>query len=113
MTDLRVKRGDTIELAIGPILKSDLSVQNITGYTVKFTAKYRLSDSDVQAPLFADGTIVDGPAGTAKVVVSNSQTAALDPPVTLYWDVQLRDPTGATKTVDSGKLYVEQDVTIA
>ena len=110
MTDFDVKRGDTLDFDIGPILKADGTVQDITGYTVTFTAKDRLGDAD-PGVFQVSGTIVNGPAGLARVVIPPSSTNGFTTDRVLYYDVQIRDGGGATKTIDSGKLRVKRDVT--
>lgn len=113
MSDLRVKRGDTILLRVGPILKPDRSVQDISGYEIRFTAKQRLDDDDVDAVIAEIGVVDDGPAGLGSVTVPPAKTAGFTTDRVLHWDVQIRDGAGATKTVDSGKLFVDRDVTRA
>jgi hypothetical protein len=118
MTDLRVKRGDTISLAVGPVRAADGSVQNITGHTLRFTAKAKLSDADgaaLVAGSTADGRIVitNGLAGLALVSIPASVTDGFTADRVLHWDIQDTDPGGAKKTLDSGKLIVERDVTRA
>jgi hypothetical protein len=114
---LRLKRGDTLQLAVGPVLKADGSVQDITGHTLRFSAKDRSTDLDNAAILsgaIGSGiTITNGPAGLALVVIA---TAAVTVPTNtgfrvLLWDVQIADPAGVTRTLDSGKLIIERDVT--
>jgi hypothetical protein len=116
MSDLRVKRGDSIVLAVGPVLKSDLSPQDITGHTIRFTAKARLDDADGAAviqgsTIGGDVDITDGPAGMAEVNIPPAATAGFTSDRVLHWDLQIADPFGTTKTLDSGKLIVERDVT--
>lgn len=117
MTDLKKKRGDSIRLAVGPVLKPDGTIQNLTGLVLRFTAKDRLSDSDGAAILTgstADGriSITDAAGGMALVVIPGSLTAAFPDDRVLHWDVQLADPGGTiTETLDSGRLFIERDVT--
>lgn len=116
MTDLRVTRGDTITLAVGPVLKGDGTVQDITGHSLRFTAKVRKDDADVAAPIAgstAGGqiTITDGPGGLAVVAIPAAQTDGFLTDRTLHWDLQIADPGGTVKTLDSGKLIVTRDVT--
>lgn len=117
MSDLRVKRGDTINLAVGPVLKADKSVQDITGHTLRFTAKNRLDDLDGAAVLSgstADGriTITDGPGGLAEVAIPGSTTSGFTAARTLHWDLQISDPGGRVRTLDFGRLIVTRDVTL-
>jgi hypothetical protein len=118
MTDHRIKRGDSIEFDVGPVLKADGSVQDITGLRLRFTAKDRLDDLDAAAIIVGstiDGriTITDGPGGYAHVEIPPSATSAFTTDRALHWDIQIAEPVadGTTKTLDSGKLIVERDVT--
>jgi hypothetical protein len=116
MTDLRVPRGDSIVLAVGPVLKADGTVQDITGHTLRFTAKDRLDDLDAAAVISGSTiggqiTITDGPGGLARVTIPAAATAGFTADRALHWDVQISDPGGVVKTLDSGKLLVVRDVT--
>lgn len=116
MSDLHVKRGDSIVLAVGPVLKADGSVQDITGHSLRFTAKNRITDTDGVAPITgttAGGQIVitDGPGGLARVTIPAAQTDGFTTDRVLLWDLQISDPSGVVKTLDSGKLIVTRDVT--
>lgn len=113
MTDLRIFRGDDLDLVVGPVLKGDGSVQNITGYSVKFTAKDRITDADGSAVISTNGTVTNGPAGLGAVSIPGIATDGFTADRVLLWDVQITDPGGKKKTVDSGKLYVVRDVTRA
>lgn len=113
MSDFTVKRGDTIALVVGPILKPDKTPQDITGYTIAFTAKNRIDDADGAAEIAAVGTVTDGPAGLGEVEIAAAATSGFTTQRVLHWDVQITGPTGRKKTIDSGKMIVERDVTRA
>ncbi len=119
MTKLKLKRGDTLDLTVGPLL-SDLGVaQSLTGSTVRFTAKDRLDDADGAAVLTgstADGRITlpdqTGPLkGYAYVSIPPAATDGFTTDRVLHWDVQASQPTGRKTTLDEGLLYVTRDVT--
>lgn len=116
MTTLRVHRGDTIVLAVGPVIRGDGTVQDITGHSLRFTAKERLSDADGAAVISGSTVggeveITDGPGGLAVVRIPPAQTDGFAADRTLLWDLQISDPGGVVKTLDSGKLIVTRDVT--
>lgn len=119
MTALRVDRGETIELTVGPVLDENDVVQDLTGSTIRFTAKERLSDLDAAAIITgstADGRIVipsqAGPLrGYAYVAIPASATSGFTAKRVLHWDVQISQPGGRVKTLAKGLLYVELDVT--
>lgn len=111
-----MKRGDTIELHVGPVLKADQTVQDITGHTIRFTAKERLSDLDAAAVIASapeNVTLVDGPGGLATIAIPPAATSGFTADRVLHWDLQISDPAGRVRTLDSGKLIVERDVTQA
>lgn len=114
MTDLKVYRGDSIKLALGPVKDALGVVQNITGATVRFMAKRRLDDADGAAVITgstADGrvTIPNGTDGRAYVNIPPAGVPAVTRDTVLHWDVQLSSG-GDTVTLDSGLLYVRRDV---
>lgn len=118
MTTLKVDRGDTIELVVGPVVDASGAVQDLTGATFRFTAKDRKDDDDAAAIITAstgDGriTVPDPATGMAYVTIPAPTTAAFAADRTLYWDVQVSQPGGRVKTLDSGLLYVTRDVTRA
>lgn len=117
MTDLRMKRGDTLRLTAGPLVVDGVP-QDLTGSTIRFTAKDRLSDDDASAVLTGvnPGQItIPSQAGSlrgyAYVAIPASQTAGFTAKRVLHWDVQASQPDGTTITLDDGLLYVELDVT--
>lgn len=116
MTVLRMKQGDTLTLDVGPVRDAAGVVQDITGSTLRFTAKARLADADADALLTGstgDGRIVlvDPVAGMARVTIPAELTTGLGRRV-LVWDVQLSQP-GLVRTLDEGTLIVSVDVTRA
>jgi len=117
VTDLRVWRGDTVEIAVAAV-KADGSPLPLAGYTLRFSAKERLSDDDTDAVISKmspdNGIAIDDePGGLATVTLAASDTEAFAGPRTLVWDIQMAAATGEVKTLDSGRLYVAPDVTRA
>ncbi len=115
MTVLRMRQGDTLTLDVGPVVDAAGVVQNITGATIRFTAKERIADLDAAALLAgstADGRVVitDAPGGLARVTIPAALSNTLGGRV-LVWDVQLSLPTGLVKTLDDGTLIIGRDVT--
>jgi hypothetical protein len=115
-TKLYLKRGDTLDLTVGPVLDDLGAAQDLTGSTVRFTAKDRLDDLDASAVITATGTnrTQSGDTlGVADVSVPPAATSGFTVDRVLHWDVQVSQPSGRTKTLDSGLLYVTRDVTRA
>lgn len=92
----------------------------ITGCTIRFTAKHRASDDDVDAVIQKETPtgveIVDGPGGICRVHLDPEDTEALDTPVTLLWDLQLVDGSTPANvwtipTSEPGELRVFGDIT--
>lgn len=117
MSDLTVKRGDTITLAVAA-KKGDGTPQSLAGKTLAFTAKDRIDDLDAAAVIsksIGSGIVVDDAAlGLAMVTIPPADTSSFAGPRTLLWDIQMTDnATGAKITLDEGKLIVRPDVTRA
>ena len=117
MTMLEATRGDdeTYELTI---LAADQQPVNLTGAQLWFTAKRSHHHSDAEAiirkTIGAGITVVDAAAGRADVKVDAADTAGLPADqLQLVWDCQLKDASGQVSTVDSGRLVIVPDVTVA
>jgi hypothetical protein len=121
VTRLNLKRGDTLDLTVGPVLDETDVVQDLSGSTIRFTAKDRLDDLDADAVLSGstgDGRVtIPSQAGNLKgfayVSIPASATAGFTTDRVLHWDVQVSQPSGRTKTLDEGLLFVRRDVTRA
>lgn len=114
---LKIERGDGPSFDIAAV-KEDGTAQDITGSTLWFTAKHRLTDIDDAAVIrksTTDGsiTIVDGPGGIARVRLSGADTQGMTSLIVLHWDVQAKDPAGAIITLARGRLFIRPDVTRA
>jgi hypothetical protein len=118
VTDLKRKRGDSIELGVGPILMKNGQPQDLTGLILRFMAKDRLSDPDNAAVI--SGSTIDNrivvttpSSGEAEVIIPASVTAGLSLPGglrrVLHWEVQVAGGDKAV-TLDSGKLIIEAEV---
>ena len=119
---LRMHRGDSavFELAVAtpPATYGATPVPvDLTGASARFTAKRRLADLDAAAVIAkaspAGVVITDGPGGLLEVRLAAEDTDGLEAPVTLHYDVQVRDVAGQVRTVDAGYLVIRPDVTQA
>lgn len=90
-----------------------------TGSKLWFTAKRLVGDSDANAVIQKTsdpgGGITFPAAGTAKIEIDSADTASLpNSKVTrLFWDVQILTADGKKHTVDSGRMSVGTEITIA
>lgn len=117
MTDLYMKRGDDASFSVEVTALDGVTPQTIAGATLKFTAKDRLSDADVDAiiALVTGSGIVhdDEPNGLATITIPKTSTSGFSADRTLVWDLQVTGAGGEVKTVDSGRIFVQLDVTQA
>lgn len=96
---------------------------NLTGAKIWFTAKRSYTDADAAAIVAVSTdsggiTILDAPAGHARLVIPPSATASLTTPsppspLTLVYDIQVKESDGTITTVQQGYLKVTGDVTHA
>ncbi len=116
MSSLKMFRGDnkTVNLRF---TKNGVK-QNITGWTIHFTAKRKLTDTDPQA-IFQKKTtsgsgitIIDGNNGLAEVAIVPVDTSGLeDSEVSLICDVQAKDASSQVATTGYVNLVVQPDIT--
>jgi hypothetical protein len=106
-------RGDT-EVFDAAITVSGVPV-NITGCSLKFTAKRSLQDLDADAVFQlttpAEIVITNGPGGLCQINVASLDTSALIVPTLCYCDLQLVDLLGNVSTTTTGTLLIKIDVT--
>lgn len=95
------------------------TVQNITGWSFRMTAKWRYSDLDAAAVFtltVGSGITLTTPAsGIATVTIGRALTSTLPPHrVDLVYDIQTNASasTGTANTIMSGTLTVLPDVSI-
>jgi hypothetical protein len=114
--DLDLPRGDTGRWNLS------FSV-NLTGAKVWFTAKRAWTDADSAAVIALSTdlggiTITDASAGTARLTIPPAATASLTTPpppspLTLLYDIQVKEADGSITTVQQGHLLVRADITRA
>jgi len=115
--NLTMVRLDDFEFDIVATLNG--SPINLTGCTLKMTAKWRPEDADNQAvfQIYSPSngiSITDATNGTAHVLIASTLTSAL-PLHTVYlpFDIQLFDSTSKIRTLTLGTLKVVPDITQA
>src|SRR5438034_3432 len=116
MVNLTITRGDTLVFTAA-ILQSGAAF-NLTGCTVRMTAKWGFADAD-GAAVFArtspsTGIYLGTPAaGIATVTLVPANTASLPAAIViLKWDLQVTDGSAHVYTVASGDLVVNPDVSV-
>lgn len=114
MSDLEMTRGDTRRWLL------TFSV-DLTGAKIWFTAKRALSDADGAALIALSSgtsaiTITDAAAGQCTLVIPPAATAGVatpspSQPLSLVYDIQIRESDGTITTVQRGNLRIKADVT--
>jgi hypothetical protein len=106
-------RGDT-EVFDAAIMVGGSPV-NITGCTLRFTAKRSLQDADADAVFQlvtpTEIVITNGPGGLCEINVASLDTSGLLVPTLCYCDLQLVDTLGNVSTTATGTLMIKIDVT--
>lgn len=113
-------RGDTFRLLGEVVDRATSQPVDITGWTIRYTAKYALQNADARAAMAQDNQGVGGVAlvaptmGQLLVTVQPIVTRGYpDGPVRLEYDVQATDPMGVVTTIETGEVVVRPDVTRA
>jgi hypothetical protein len=117
MTRLATYRGDNESFTI-TVRDAAGALVNLTGATLRFTAKYRASDLDAAA-IFSKTTgagithAADQAGvgkGLATVALVPGDTTTLPAPLVVVWDCQLRDAAANVQTVATGSLRIRADI---
>lgn len=111
MNKLEMYRGDDREFTF--TLTEDGGPMDLTGASLRFTAKRAASDADLVAVITkttASGIVTDADptTGIAVATVAMADTTALNRTTTLVWDLQVTRG-GRTRTVLTGTLLVRID----
>lgn len=112
---IQMVRGDDFVMNLAVIL--DGEPVDLTGCTLKMTAKYDPKDSDVNAVFqLTNGsgiTITSATSGLATITIAANKTSTLPASKTiLYVDIQLTQADTSVKTIYYGKLIIVPDVTV-
>lgn len=108
-SNISVIRGDDVTLTM-TFRDSDGNAIDITGGTVFFTVKKRLSQTDAQAAIQKEVTSHSDPTnGQTRVALSKTDTD-ITPGVYKY-DFQLRTAGGSIQSSSAGRFTVKRDVT--
>jgi hypothetical protein len=91
--------------------------QDITGWTIWFTAKLEESDTDASAKFqkstaaSAGIVLTDPTGGIATLSIAEADTSDLRNETILYYDVQVKDGADKIVTTEKGTLTVQVDIT--
>lgn len=112
--DLSMRRGDT--LRIDHTVTQGGAALNLTGKTLRFTAKRSHADGDAAAvftKMIGSGiTVTNAVGGLASTTISPADTSGLPALAQLLvWDLQLVDGSNVY-TVETGTLLVSPDVSV-
>lgn len=100
-------RGDTHPIYLE--IEDEGEALDISGYSFKLTVNSERNPTDTSNQLFSvDGTVVNGPGGLAKFVLSTDQA---DNVGRFYFDIQQTDTGGADRTIVRGDYISKQDIT--
>jgi hypothetical protein len=112
---LEIMRGDTRTLNVAVVDATGLA-QNLTGWSLWFTAKAQTTDADpgvFQKTIGSGITVASPTTGTAVVTLAPADTSGLTGDATLFTDLQGKDGSAAIVTLASGTLTVRADATRA
>ena len=115
MADLTMHRGDSLVLNIAVADPDTGDPVNLTGATLRLTAKRSLKDADSDAiVVLTTGTgitVTDASGGLAEAEIEPDATDDLgNVTLALAWDLQLTTTEGRVFTVASGTLTITPDV---
>lgn len=107
--DMRIIRRDDVAFEL-TFTDVDGAPVDITGGTVFFTVKRRISDTDLEALITKEITIFDDPTnGIAILILTSAQTNI--PAGSYFFDIQLKTIDSKIASSSAGRFYVSQDVT--
>jgi hypothetical protein len=121
MAEYQLFRGDSLELFLNVTIPGPGHTRppvDITGCTLWMTCKRKREDLDADA-IFQVSTsggqivITDGPNGKATIVVPAAATVNLVQEERFFYDIQLRSASGVVRTIESGIIVLQLDVTRA
>lgn len=108
-TNLSKFRGDSFDIFM-TFRDTDDDPIDITGWTLFFTVKVAMNDTDADAVISEEVTSHLSPTGgQTKISVTAAQTSTLLGDY--YYDVQYKKPDGTIKTVLKGLIGFTKDVT--
>lgn len=115
MSKLEMFRGDDESFDVQVFEVDGVTPVNLSGATLRFTAKRRFGDLDTDAVIVcttddATITLVNATIGLARIDVPAASTDDLLRDTLLVWDLQVTDIATKVRTVAEGTLIVRRDV---
>lgn len=110
--DLTMTRGDSRLVDIA-VTNTDGTARNLTGATLRLTVKHGYGDLDTDALFAYSGPATEPTLGTSVVVIPAGATTGLPPISVLVYDIELTESGGQVTTIQTGKLNVAADASIA
>lgn len=110
MENLTIIRGDDINITLA-FTDTDGDPVDLTGSTLFFTVKEKLSDVDDDAVIEKDVTSHTNPTGGVTVLALTSTDTDINAG-SYYWDIQIKNEAGKIASSQKGLLKVLQDVTL-
>lgn len=107
---MKVIRRDDVDFEL-TFTDVDGDVVNLTGATVFFTVKKRITDIDDDAVIAKEITVFDFPL-TGVAILTLDETDTDISPGQYYYDIQLKTSNAKITSSNYGKFYVAQDITI-
>lgn len=118
---LRIHRGDTEQFSVLVTDPATGQAIDITTMSLRFTAKYRTTDTDTDAVIVKvsdyGGISFGAGTGEALITIDPEDTVDLTKTTTLLWDLQITDFNGSVRTAapspgKSARLIIYADVSI-
>ena len=107
--NLEIKRGDSKSYTL-TFKDDDGALIDITDWTIFFTAKETVTDTDANAKISKDITSHTDPTnGETQIQLSPADTALT--PGNYVYDIQIKKNTGEINTIVEGTLTITKDVT--
>jgi hypothetical protein len=112
-TYLSMYRGDDESFDVA-VVDRDGDVVDLTGADLRFTAKRDVGDLDVDAVMAktigAGITVTNAAGGLARIDIDAADTDTMTRGTVLVWDLQAQDNSDKVRTLASGTLRIQVDV---
>lgn len=107
--DFEFNQGDDFALKLA-VVDTAASPVNLDGYKFFVTFKRDIKEPDSLAPVKVDSEVLVNGSNEVYLALPNNQTNKLKIGIYLY-DIQMKTPTGAIKTVHLGRALINPQIT--